>query len=121
MMEKDKLKDIFNNIREDSPSMAFERKLIQEIRHRQNLIEKKQQRITLICLATVIATLIIGIIITFSYFGLEISTHSLTNKITLSEIVNQYSIYFMILIIGLLLLCVDTLIRTQIKKRESKK
>lgn len=119
-MEKDRLKDIFNNIREDSPSMAFERKLMQEIRHKQNLIEKKQQRITLICLATVITTLIIGIIITFNYFGLEIKPHSLTNKITLSEIVNQYSIYFMIPTISLFLFSIDTLIRTQMKKREHK-
>lgn len=119
--EQDKLREIFSQMKSESPSMSFESNLMKQIRIAHQLAERKKKRWALLSMAVAIIGMILLPAITLRLLGwsmLEVLTNS---SVALWSTLMSMKIDPMILsisVVCLALLIVDLLVRKHINKKE---
>lgn len=119
---KDKLRDLFDNIKLDSPSMSFENKLMQQIYAEQRLIEKKRNRLSKLTMILGSITVIIIPIVVLYFMGWPIldEIKSIGQYFNSSSAIkyNTDSNLISIPIICFILLIVDLIIRKHLMNKK---
>lgn len=118
---QDKLRDLFSQIKSDSPSMSFETNLMQRLRNEHKVAIRRQRRLA-------IYTMIVGVLgaifvpsLVLHLLGWSIIDVFFNNNVSFFSALVDQKIDPMVLsisIVCLVLLIVDTLIRRFIRKKE---
>lgn len=119
--EQDKLREIFSQIKSESPSMSFESNLMKQIRIAHQLAERKKKRWALISMIVAIVGMTLLPIITLRLLGWSMLDVLANSSVTLWSTLMSMKIDPMILsisVVCLALLIVDLLVRKHINKKE---
>lgn len=119
--EQDKLREIFSQIKSESPSMSFESNLMKQIRIAHQLAERKKKRWALLSMVVAIVGITLLPIITLRLLGWSMLDVLANSSVTLWSTLISMKIDPMILsisVVCLALLIVDLLVRKHINKKE---
>ncbi len=118
---QDKLRDLFSQIKSDSPSMSFETNLMQRLRNEHKVAIRRQRRLAIYAMIGGVLGAIFVLSLVLHLFGWSIIDVFFNNNVSFFSALVDQKIDPMVLsisVVCLVLLMIDTLIRRFIRKKE---